>query len=101
VLGLLGLTLVLGLLFVAEGVSDLFTYVATHKGERSGWMLLDGLVTTALGVVIWTRWPFGSLWIAGTLAGISMLMSGVTRLMMVLSAHKISKHASDHFIEQK
>jgi uncharacterized membrane protein HdeD (DUF308 family) len=82
--GVLGLTLALGILFVAEGVVALITYLWT-PGRRSGWLLADGLIALVLGLLIWAHWPWRSFWILGTFAGIAILMNGITRLMMALA----------------
>ena len=60
-----GLTLVLAIFLFAEGVVDVIAYFSTSKSDRSAWMLLDGIVTLVLGVMIWRRWPFASLWVIG------------------------------------
>jgi uncharacterized membrane protein HdeD (DUF308 family) len=99
-LGMFGLTLALALFFFAEGLTDLITYFSTHRTGVSGWMLFDGVVTLALGVLIWKRWPFGSFWIVGTFVGISMLMTGTTRLMMALAVRKVTKDESARPIQQ-
>jgi uncharacterized membrane protein HdeD (DUF308 family) len=88
--GLAGLTLLLAMFFFAEGFMDIVTYFMTRSVGGSGWLLLHGLVTVALGLMIWTRWPLSSLWLIGTLVGISMVLTGVTRLMMALEIRKIA-----------
>jgi uncharacterized membrane protein HdeD (DUF308 family) len=90
-LGLASLTLALALFFVAEGVVDVVAYFSTRKSGGSAWMLLDGIVTLVLGLMIWNRWPGPSLWVIGTLVGINMLMTGITRLMMAVAARKLLK----------
>ena len=90
-LGLAGLTLALAIFFVAEGVVDVIAYFSTRKSGGSAWMLLDGIVTLVLGLMIWNRWPATSLWVLGTLVGISLLMTGITRLMMALAVRKLLK----------
>ena len=55
----------------------------------SGWVLFDGIVTLVLAVIIWTGWPARSAWVIGTLVGISMFFSGVTRLMLSLDVRRI------------
>jgi uncharacterized membrane protein HdeD (DUF308 family) len=82
--GVLGLTLALGILFVAEGITALITYLWT-PGRRSGWLLADGLIALVLGFLIWVHWPSRSFWVLGTFAGIAILMNGITRLMMALA----------------
>jgi len=89
-LGAATLTLVLGIFLFAEGVADVVAYFATRKGGSSSWMLLDGIVTLVLGFMIWDRWPVSSLWVIGTLVGVSMIMTGTTRLMMALAARKLA-----------
>ena len=93
--GVAGLTLVLGIFLFAEGIADLMAYFATLKRANSPWMLVDGIITLVLGVMIWDRWPSNSLWIIGTFVGISMVMTGVTRLMMALAVRKLADRLSD------
>lgn len=90
-LGVAGLTLALGAFFLAEGVVDVVSYFSTRKQGGSVWMLLDGIITLVLGLMIWKQWPSSSLWVIGTLLGISMLMTGITRLMMALAVRKLVK----------
>jgi uncharacterized membrane protein HdeD (DUF308 family) len=81
-LGIAALTLAIGFFFLAEGVMDLAAYFKERKVRGSGWILLDGIVTLILGVMIWQHWPASSIWATGTLVGVSMVMTGVTRLMI-------------------
>jgi uncharacterized membrane protein HdeD (DUF308 family) len=85
-LGLAGLTLLLAMFFFVEGIVDIATFVWSHKSDGSEWLLLHGIVTLILGVMIWRHWPFSSLWALGTLVGISMLLTGMTRLMMAVKS---------------
>jgi len=91
-LGAASLTLVLGIFLIAEGVTDIVAYFATRKSGGSGWILADGIITLILGVMIWDQWPFSSLWVIGTLVGISMLMTGTTRLMLTLAVRNAVSH---------
>jgi uncharacterized membrane protein HdeD (DUF308 family) len=89
-LGLAKLTLLLAIFFFVEGLADIFTFIWARKSEGSEWLLLHGIITLLLGVMIWRHWPFSSLWALGTLVGISMLVTGVTRLMMGVKARKLA-----------
>jgi uncharacterized membrane protein HdeD (DUF308 family) len=100
-LGAAGLTLVLGTFLFAEGVADVIAYFSARKSGVSPWMLLDGIVTLILGFMIWNRWPVGSLWVIGTLVGISMIMTGTTRLMMALAVRKLASHVSDRPLQKR
>jgi len=55
----------------------------------SGWLMVDGIITLVLAVMIWSTWPSSTVWVVGTLIGISMLFSGITRLMLSLAARRI------------
>ena len=86
--GMAGLTLMLALVFCAEGIMDVLTYLVGSKSNGADWLLLHGIVTLLLGVMIWRRWPLSSLWAVGVLAGVSILLSGVTRLLLTLSIRR-------------
>lgn len=83
-----GLTLMLAVFFCAEGIMDLLAYLFGSKTNGAHWLLLHGIVTLLLGVMIWRRWPLSSLWAVGILAGVSILLSGVTRLLLALAIRR-------------
>lgn len=89
-LGLAKLTLLLAIFFFIEGIADIGTFIWARKSEGSEWLLLHGIITLLLGVMIWRHWPFSSLWALGTLVGISMLVTGVTRLMMAVKSRRLA-----------
>ena len=88
-IGLASLTLLLAIFFFVEGITDIGTFLWTRKTHGSGWLLLHGIVTMLLGVMIWKHWPVSSLWALGTLVGISMLLTGITRLMMAMKLRRL------------
>ena len=53
-------------------------------------MLVDGIITLLLGLMIYMQWPSSSVWAIGTLVGISLIFSGVARVMMSLAARRAS-----------
>jgi uncharacterized membrane protein HdeD (DUF308 family) len=55
----------------------------------SGWLLVDGIVTLLLAVMIGIGWPISSVWAIGTLVGVSMFFSGITRLMLSAAVRRI------------
>ncbi len=89
-IGLAGLTLLLAVFFVVEGITDIGTFIWSRKSVGSEWLLLHGIVTLLLGVMIWKHWPISSLWALGTLVGISMLLTGITRLMMAMKGRHLA-----------
>jgi uncharacterized membrane protein HdeD (DUF308 family) len=91
-LGVAGLTLALAIFFFAEGVLDLTAYFVTRRNDRSVWLLLHGILSVFLGLMIWRQWPDGSFWVIGTIVGISMFISGFSRLLMALEARKHGRY---------
>src|SRR5580700_10941368 len=88
VAGVASLTLLLATLFLVEGVLDIVLYVKTRSIHGSSWVLIDGIVTLLLGGMIYMQWPSSSAWAIGTLVGISLIFSGVARVMMSLAVRK-------------
>ncbi len=78
--GLVTLTLLLASYFVIEGIVEIVMYFSLRRAHRASWFLWDGVITLFLGLLIWAHWPFSSVWVLGTLVGISLLFSGVARL---------------------
>jgi uncharacterized membrane protein HdeD (DUF308 family) len=93
-LGVASLTLLLASLFLIEGVLDIVLYAKTRPAQGSGWVLFDGLVTIVLAGLIWIHWPSSSAWAIGTLVGVSMIMSGVARVMMSLAVRRLTPPAT-------
>jgi uncharacterized membrane protein HdeD (DUF308 family) len=93
-LGVVSLTLVLASLFLIEGIFDIALFFRMRSTEGSSWLLLDGIVTLILGLMIYMQWPSSSAWAIGTLVGVSMIISGVTRLMVSLTLRKVARAVS-------
>lgn len=90
VLGVASLTLVLAALFLLEGIFDLVLYSRLRAMHGSSWFLFDAIVTLALAVMIYMQWPSSAGWAIGTLVGVSMIFSGVARVMMSLAVRKVT-----------
>lgn len=88
VLGVASLTLVLAVLFLIEGVLNIVLFFRMRAMRGSSWVLIDGIVTLLLGLMIYLQWPSSSVWAIGTLVGISMLISGITRVMLSLAVRR-------------
>jgi len=87
-LGVASLTLLLGSLFLVEGIFDIALFFQMRAVGGSSWILVDGIITLLLGLMIYLQWPSSSNWAIGTLVGVSLIISGVTRLMLSLAVRK-------------
>jgi uncharacterized membrane protein HdeD (DUF308 family) len=90
VLGVASLTLILASLFLIEGILQVILFFKMRSLQGSSWMLIDGVITLLLGLLIYVQWPSSSAWAIGTLVGISMIMSGVSRVMLSLAVRKVT-----------
>ena len=94
VLGVASLTLLLASLFLIEGILDIFLFFEMRSMRGSAWVLGDGIITLLLGLLIYLRWPSSSGWVIGTLVGVSMIISGVTRVMLSMAVRKVAAVAA-------
>jgi uncharacterized membrane protein HdeD (DUF308 family) len=91
VLAVASLTLILASLFLIEGVLDIVLFSKMRSVRGSNWVLIDGVITVLLGLMIYAQWPSSSVWAIGTLVGVSMIISGITRVMMSLAVRKTTE----------
>jgi uncharacterized membrane protein HdeD (DUF308 family) len=87
--GLVTLTLALAIYLFAEGLLEMILAFQVRPQQGWGWLLFDGVVTLFLAILIWRGWPRSTEWVVGMLVGISMIFSGVTRLMLSLAARSL------------
>ena len=90
VLGVASLTLVLATLFLIEGILNIVLFFKMRSVGGSSWVLVDGIITLLLGLMIYMQWPSSSAWAIGTLVGVSMILSGTTRVMLSLAVRRAS-----------
>jgi uncharacterized membrane protein HdeD (DUF308 family) len=93
-LAVASLTLVLASLFLIEGILDVILFFQMRSMRGSGWMLGYGIITLLLELLIYLQWPSSSVWAIGTLVGVSMIISGVTRAMFSLAVLKVAAAAA-------
>jgi uncharacterized membrane protein HdeD (DUF308 family) len=89
-LGLGTLTLLLALIILMEAVFEVISYFRMRGEGGSGWLLVNALITLLLGGLIWFHWPSSSAWAIGTLVGVNLLMTGISRLMFGLAARQLA-----------
>jgi uncharacterized membrane protein HdeD (DUF308 family) len=87
--GLAGLTFAIAAYLFVEAVLELALGIQLRPAPGTGWLIFDSIITFILAVMIWSTWPSSAAWVVGVLVGISMLFSGMTRLMLTLAARRI------------
>ena len=89
-LGLAGLTFAIAFYLFIEAILEFTASYMTRSERGSGWLLFDGIVTLFLAFLIMSTWPASKVWAIGTLVGVSMLFSGISRLMIASSVRRIT-----------
>jgi len=90
VAGLASLTFAVAVYLFVEGILEFVLSFRLRPAPGSGWLLVDGIITLVLAMMIWSTWPSSAAWVIGTLVGISMLFSGVTRLALSTAVRRIT-----------
>jgi uncharacterized membrane protein HdeD (DUF308 family) len=80
--GLAWLTLVLATFLLIEAVIEFVLFFNIRGRTNAAWVLVDAIITLVLGILIWAQWPSSSGWAIGTLVGVSLIFSGISRLML-------------------
>ena len=73
----ISLTLFAGILLLVEGVMELASG-ASASGPAGNFSIVDGILTSLIGVLLVVEWPFDSLWALGTLFGVALFMSALS-----------------------
>lgn len=82
------ITLILAGYLAAEGVIAIFGALKLRGNAGWVWTLINGVASLALGLMVFNRWPNNSVAILGLLFGIHVFLSGISNLMLGLSARK-------------
>jgi len=89
--GVEALTALLGtMLLVQAGLATVMAF-QVKPIEGWGWLLFDAAASFLIGMLILVQWPSSSVWAIGTLVGASVLLGGISRIMI---AAKILSGAS-------
>jgi uncharacterized membrane protein HdeD (DUF308 family) len=89
-MGLAALTFVIAFYLFAEAIIVFAeSYMMRHE-RGSGWLLFNGTITLLLALMIMSTWPASKAWAVGTLVGVAMLFSGISRLMMASAVRRIT-----------
>jgi uncharacterized membrane protein HdeD (DUF308 family) len=86
--GLAALTAAITVYLFVEGILEFVLSYMLRPLPGAGWLLFDGIVTLALAIFVVSTWSSSASWLLGTLVGISMLFSGVTRLMLSIAVRR-------------
>jgi uncharacterized membrane protein HdeD (DUF308 family) len=78
--------LIFAVYLIVEGIFDIFGALKMREHRGRVFMLINGIITIALGLMVYAHWPSGSAWILGLFFGINLIFNGFSQLMLGLSA---------------
>ena len=76
------LTTGLGAYLFVQGVLDVVASWGLGSVRGAGWLMVDGIVSVVVAIMIWKSWPASGPDTVGALVGISLVTSGVARVML-------------------
>ncbi len=79
------LTLLIAMFLLIGGIFRIVVALSRHI-DHWPWVLLNGVITLALGIMIWRQWPGSALWVIGLFIGIEMIFYGWSLVMLSLIA---------------
>ncbi len=89
--GVAVLTGLLGVLLLVYAGLATIAAVQMRPADGWGWFLFEAIASFLLGIMVLVHWPSSSLWAIGTLVGVAVLASGISRIVL---ASKIRKTTS-------
>jgi uncharacterized membrane protein HdeD (DUF308 family) len=90
--GLVSVTLLMAGFFFARGLFRGITAVM-DRYSGWGWDFIYGLVSVALGVIIFAQLPSSSLWALGLVVGVEILSRGISIMAVALMARSAMRRA--------
>ena len=74
--GLLTLTMLLIVFFMAEGISKVIFSLTIRPFPNWGWVLASGLIGILAAVYLWSSLPVTAIWLLGLLLGLLLISEG-------------------------
>lgn len=84
------ITLFLGALFMVEGMQLLIAGII-YRFPSWGWTLANGILTFALGLMLWQEFPMSSLLFIGTMIAIETIVTGARYIALGIFGRRIAR----------
>jgi uncharacterized membrane protein HdeD (DUF308 family) len=85
-LGAVWLTLLLAAFFLVDGVFKVVMALQLTDHPGWAWLLVDGVILAALGILLWAQWPASGMFAIGLFIGIQMIFTGAGFLALAIAA---------------
>jgi len=91
--GIVTLTLLLIVLFVADGVLESILAFKLRPAQGWGWVLASGIVSLIVGALIWAKFPSSAVWAIGLLVGVNLMFSGISFVSLAMAGKSVEAKA--------
>lgn len=87
------LTIVLAVLFAAEGLCQIGTAIAYRKVITFSWiwMLVSGIIDVAMVAIMVAFWPISDVWVIGMFVGVNLTTSGAAIVTAALAVRSFAR----------
>ena len=82
--GLLALTAFLAIVFMVQGIFEIILSLQMRGVNGWGFILVSGIIALIAGFLVWKGLPFTADWVIGVLAGINLISSGISYIMIAM-----------------
>ncbi|MDX1677744.1 HdeD family acid-resistance protein [Arsukibacterium sp.] len=93
--GMITLTLLLGMLFVVQGIAEIIVALQHRQWASWGWLLISGVVSLIIGLLLVAGLPGTASWAIGLLVGINLIFSGSWLLLLGFAVDKQFSRVAD------
>ncbi len=82
IVGLEIFTIILAAFFLIEGIFEIVAAVRLKEHKYWPWLLFNGIIALALGIIILIQYPIAVSWIIGLLYGVNAIFGGIALLLL-------------------
>jgi uncharacterized membrane protein HdeD (DUF308 family) len=91
VVGAAMIGIILIVFFLMDGITRSILAFQLKPMPGWGWQLFSGVISVALGIMLWQGWPLSGMWAIGVLIGIRILFAGFGILFLTSAAVAVEK----------
>ncbi len=84
------ITLVIALFLMFSGALRV-VFAAVERFPGWGWVIFNGVIAFALGLMIYKQWPLSGAWVIGLFIGIDLILNGWTWIMLAIALSRADK----------
>jgi uncharacterized membrane protein HdeD (DUF308 family) len=91
---LASITIILAFYFIIDGIFEVMASLRLKPESGWGFLLFGGVVSLALGVMIWRDFPTSAAWVVGVFVGIKLLFAGLAMVTVGSAVRAVAGEAT-------